>query len=194
MVNACLMVTWFPLVTVATTPQRVVGRDWAGERDEERVGDNMSKMTRLRPSACKSACLSWRVRLVAIRCQVYTVWVAYAVTVTVSDCKSTDDTRQALRRLGFFTAAWSGTLWLRRERRESVRFLPGSTTMTERNQTSKARFPVLWKADPGTFFQCKNIEDVTGGKRNHWGWETAGVFLNIKKDNRFFLFPFFLNE
>jgi len=27
--------------------------------------------------------------------------------------------------------------------------------------------PVLGKADPGTFFQCKNIEDVTGGKRNH---------------------------
>jgi len=49
---------------------------------------------------------------------------------------------------------------------------------------------VLGKADPGTFFQCKNIEEgnaiIEDGKRQVF-------FLNIKKDNRFFLFPFFLN-
>ena len=49
---------------------------------------------------------------------------------------------------------------------------------------------VLGKADPGTFFQCKNIDEgnaiIEDGKRQVF-------FLNIKKDNRFFLFPFFLN-
>ena len=49
---------------------------------------------------------------------------------------------------------------------------------------------VLGKADPDTFFQCKKIEEgnaiIEDGKRQVF-------FLNIKKDNRFFLFPFFLN-
>ena len=61
---------------------------------------------------------------------------------------------------------------------------------TKNNFSFQPILTVLGKADPGTFFQCKNIEEgnaiIEDGKQQVF-------FLNIKKDNRFFLFPFFLN-
>ena len=55
-------------------------------------------------------------------------------------------------------------------------------------ERSKVKVRVLGKADPGTFFQCKNIEEgnaiIEDGKRQVF-------FLNIKKIIVSFCFLFF---